>query len=282
MEINKKYLAAGIIILFALSMLSYIARADNVKHITKDQVTYYDKIGILSKIKLFFAKLNRGLTFSVMNNYICSEYPDFEDYLHYSITQHTCPSYMGGCIIQEWDCQGDCSDWSTNIFRKEQRIDGGETASIGLYYEDTLFQIYYCNEECDCSGWINKGCGMNGCNNNEMYQTRTCPTHVEDGQTLPCDDEERCIWSASCEPETTTTQHTTSTTQSSATTSTTQSSATTTSIIGTTSTVFGETTTTVDGESDGNKTNVPVIIGLSIGSILVIIFAYGLAKRKRR
>jgi len=47
---------------------------------------------------------------------------------------------------------------------------------------------------CNCSSWVDQGCGGNSCLATEMYQTRTC-------NPSGCESEERCILHSSCQSE---------------------------------------------------------------------------------
>ena len=107
----------------------------------------------------------------------------------------------GNGTLPPASCQDECSIAQTKCF------DNFNYHKCGNYDDDECLEWstpVYCGEGnkcgngkcvkadgCQCSAWINEGCNKNDCQENEMYQTRTCTPKG-------CDKEGQCLADPTC------------------------------------------------------------------------------------
>lgn len=73
--------------------------------------------------------------------------------------------------------ENECLEWSTPVYCGEgNKCEGGECVEA---------------TDCQCSAWVDEGCAGNDCEENEMYQTRTCTP-------AGCDSKEQCLADPTC------------------------------------------------------------------------------------
>lgn len=138
-----------------------------------------------SQISLFLSHLNRPLT--VVGGYTCSDLPEDSGQCTAGVDcKIYCPDYLsGGCAIQIYN-------ENYQFLQEYDFSHPGMTLEVDSPQGAVLFyENYYCDEDCDCSAWVQHGCGAGPCSDEYMYKTRTC--------NIGCDLEtEVCQWKDFC------------------------------------------------------------------------------------
>ncbi|MFW6002062.1 MAG: hypothetical protein ACOCQD_01875 [archaeon] len=175
------------IFLFLFLLFSSVSFADwrtDVKHVGEEWKERNDGMNIFSKTKLWFQQ-NVMRAFTTIGGYLCSTHPDETGSYEEDGASYTCPSDLrGGCALVIYN------DGDPNDFYEKEMAPGDYT---GLISDGDTYEVYYCNEDCTCTDYESEGCGDGPCDDDEMYKTRDCDEHEEDGEMVPCATEEVCV-----------------------------------------------------------------------------------------
>ncbi len=111
------------------------------------------------------------------------------------------PCSSAACQDCSCDSYSDLTQATAGICQYIDDCSGSTSGTVKNYPQRTSCGIDMecdgngnCVEKCDCTEWVNKGCGQGVCSPTEMYQTRTCDPGG-------CDSESRCVESLVCTAE---------------------------------------------------------------------------------
>ena len=158
-------------------------------------------------------KLNIGTSIPLTKFYVCKG-ESCELAGEFSSKEDCQTATTKTCYLSE-NCDNQCGMPPTSTTPPQNECTANQTKCFDNFnyqkcgnYDDDAYLEWsspvYCGEgnkcekgkcvqakDCQCSAWVNEECAGNDCQENEMYQTRTC-------EPASCDKEEQCLADATC------------------------------------------------------------------------------------